>query len=191
MPPKPRPPFPRSGGLLRAVALSPRSAPWRALTVRWCLGTVGGLAARPGGSQSEAAGQKEGERLVDWRRGIGDSVPMLHLPTVTKHNGYTLTQVERGPSWAIYSKAKPGHHNDHFEVIRIRVEPETTFPNGMTCPEREVYPNSEAWGDAAWTCRTIARAKAIAGLLAEGKIGESIRIEFSRLRAECPDTVPA
>lgn len=84
---------------------------------------------------------------------------MKPLPTTLTHSGYTLTQVERGPNWAIYSKAKPSHHNAHFEAIVIQHSPARTFPNGDSVPERESYPSSEQWGTYAWSVKTLEEAR--------------------------------
>lgn len=84
---------------------------------------------------------------------------MQTLPLITSHQGYTLTQVQRGPDWAIYAKtrrqvnAKPFT----FEVFQIKVaKPGIAF--GKPTPEHEVYPGDNAFGKSAWTVNTIERA---------------------------------
>ena len=84
---------------------------------------------------------------------------MKTLPTSLTHSGYTLTQVERGPDWAIYSKRKPGYSNDHYELVRVRIAPATTFPGGNQIGEREAYPKSEAWGTDGYSCQTLEHAR--------------------------------
>jgi hypothetical protein len=114
---------------------------------------------------------------------------MTSLPSFLKHSGYDLTLVERGAFWAIYRKSKDGYHNPHFEVVVIEVRPAETMPTGSELPEREVYPNSEAWGQLGWTCNTLKRARAIASLIGTGNTGEDIRNALPGLRKTCPDAV--
>ena len=38
-----------------------------------------------------------------------------------------------------------------YEVVRIRIQREHTWPNGTTTPEKEAYPGSNSWGTLGWT----------------------------------------
>ena len=51
-----------------------------------------------------------------------------------------------------------------YEVIRIRIQPEHTWPTGVTTPEKEAYPGSTSWGRLGWTFFGLetARAKLLA-----------------------------
>ena len=40
-----------------------------------------------------------------------------------------------------------------YEVVRLKIEPDKTFPNGYFTPEHEAYPSSEEWGENAFTYR--------------------------------------
>lgn len=88
---------------------------------------------------------------------------METLKTELNQGGFTLRQVERKGEFAIYAQLKGGA-TISYEVIRVQTKPaETIF--SKTYPEREVYPSNEAWGQDAWTCTTLSRAKErLAGL---------------------------
>ena len=47
-----------------------------------------------------------------------------------------------------------------YEVIRIRIQPEHTWPTGVTTPEKEAYPGSTSWGRLGWTFFLMADARA-------------------------------
>ena len=40
-----------------------------------------------------------------------------------------------------------------YEVVRLKIELDKTFPNGHFTPEHEAYPSSEEWGENAFTYR--------------------------------------
>lgn len=109
---------------------------------------------------------------------------MQTLPETLVHSGYTLTQVERTETTAIYSKRKPGHHNDHYEAIRIRIAPAATPPSGSVLPEREIYPNSEAWGTDGFTSPTLEHAREIVKVWQGGGDSEAVRAILPRLRKQ-------
>jgi hypothetical protein len=71
---------------------------------------------------------------------------------------------------AIYRQTKPEISRDSFEVIRIRISPPCTWPNGETSPERETYPGNETWGVNGFTLTTIdAARKKMANLYLQSK----------------------
>jgi hypothetical protein len=84
---------------------------------------------------------------------------MKTLPTTSTHSGYNLSQVWRDPNFAIFSKTKPSHHNNHFEAIRIQHLKAVKLPDGSSYPDREAYPKGEQWGTDAWTCSTLQAAR--------------------------------
>lgn len=77
---------------------------------------------------------------------------MNTLPLKTTSYGWTLTQIKRDRTRAIYEQSKDGQVCA-YEVIRIEVAKPFTIA-GKEYPEREVYPKSEDWGRTGWTCMT-------------------------------------
>ena len=86
---------------------------------------------------------------------------MEPLPVSFRDRGFLYDQIERQGDVAIYSQT---NHAGvvRYEVIRIRIQREHTWPNGTTTPEKEAYPGSNAWGTLAWTLYTLADAQALA-----------------------------
>jgi hypothetical protein len=56
---------------------------------------------------------------------------------------------------------------ERYEVVKIRIEAEHTWPNGSVSPEREAYPGANSWGTLAWTCFTLPETQALAAQLRE------------------------
>jgi hypothetical protein len=56
---------------------------------------------------------------------------------------------------------------DRYEVVKIRVRPAHTWPNGTTTPAHEAYPGAQSWGTLGWTCFTLADAQTLAQQLRE------------------------
>ena len=85
------------------------------------------------------------------------------LPLSFRDRGFLYEQVERQGEVALYSQT---NHSGivRYEVVRIRIQPEHTWPNGTTTPEKEAYPGSNSWGRLGWTfySRADARAKLLA-----------------------------
>jgi hypothetical protein len=90
---------------------------------------------------------------------------MLPLPTEHDDKTFTYTQVEREGDIAIFCQAHKAYRSQRFEEVKIRVQPEHTWPNGTTSPEREAYPGSNSWGALGWTCFTLQAAQALARAL--------------------------
>ena len=88
---------------------------------------------------------------------------MEPLPLSFRDRGFLYEQVERQGDVAIYSQT---NHSGivRYEVIRIRIQPEHTWPTGVTTPEKEAYPGSTSWGRLGWTFFGLepARAKLLA-----------------------------
>ena len=94
---------------------------------------------------------------------------MQPIATVFEEGRFRYTQLQREGDIAIYEQQ---HKEDpaviRFEVVRIRVSPPTTWPNGNVTPEREVYPGASAWGRLGFTCFTLEEARTLAaGLQAQ------------------------
>lgn len=62
---------------------------------------------------------------------------------------FRFQQVVREGMLAIYRQTHQHGSMVRYEVVRLRVEPATTWPNGQITPEREVYPASRTWGGRA------------------------------------------
>ena len=69
-----------------------------------------------------------------------------------RHDGFDYRQIAREGDAAIYEQTRRGCKNGsvRFEVIRIRKREGFQIGDRFVEPA-EVYPNSEAWGTAAWT----------------------------------------
>jgi hypothetical protein len=85
---------------------------------------------------------------------------MESLPLSFRDRGFLYEQVEREASLALYRQT---NHAGvvRYEVIRIRIQREHTWPNGTTTPEKEAYPGSNSWGALGFTCHTLAEAQAL------------------------------
>ena len=64
---------------------------------------------------------------------------------------FTYVQVERRENVALYTQTHKASGTVRYEVIKIRIQPEHTWPNGVTTPEKEAYPGSGSWGLYGWT----------------------------------------
>jgi hypothetical protein len=65
---------------------------------------------------------------------------------------YRYAQVERHGDIAIYEQQhKESPTVRRFEVVRIRIRPAHTWPNGTTTPEHEAYPSAGSWGRDGFT----------------------------------------
>jgi hypothetical protein len=73
------------------------------------------------------------------------------------YSQFHFKQVHREENIAIYEQWKHGRVQT-WEVVRIRIAPACTYPNGASYPEREIYPYSESWGVNGFTCITFERA---------------------------------
>ena len=87
---------------------------------------------------------------------------MQPIATDFTEGNYRFTQVERRGDFAIYQqqhRQAPGVIR--YEVVKIRVQPEHTWPDGRTSPEREVYPSSSSWGTLGYTVYRIEEAQSL------------------------------
>src|SRR5262245_57813280 len=80
--------------------------------------------------------------------------------------GFTYQQIERQGDVAIYSQTNHAGAV-RYEVIRIRIQREHTWPTGQTTPEKEAYPGSNSWGTLGFTCIGLPEAQALAQQLRE------------------------
>ena len=83
---------------------------------------------------------------------------------------YRYTQIERMGDIAVYRQEHKQALVTRYEVVRIRVMPEHTWPNGDVTPEHEFYPSASAWGREGWTCFTLEEAQAQARSLASDSL---------------------
>lgn len=84
---------------------------------------------------------------------------MQLLTTAFEDRTFRYTQVERHGDVAIFAQRHKEGKVTRYEVVRVRVQPEHTWPNGTTSPEREVYPNSNAWDTWGWTFHKLPDAQ--------------------------------
>jgi hypothetical protein len=73
---------------------------------------------------------------------------------------FKYLQVERQGDVALYTQTHKASGNIRYEVIKIKVQREHTWPNGVTTPEKEAYPGSGSWGRDGWTFFTLETAQA-------------------------------
>jgi hypothetical protein len=94
---------------------------------------------------------------------------MQPIDTTFEEGRFRYTQLERHGDIAIYRQEhKESAKAVRFEVIRIRVQPEHTWPSGQVSPEREAYPGASVWGRLGFTCFKLEEARALAaGLQAQ------------------------
>ena len=76
-----------------------------------------------------------------------------------EYGRFKYAQVERRGDVALYTQTHKASGTVRYEVIKIRIQPEHTWPNGVTTPEKEAYPGSSAWGRDGWTFFVLASAQ--------------------------------
>src|SRR5712691_2693714 len=72
---------------------------------------------------------------------------------------FQYVQVERRENVALYTQTHKASGHVRYEVIKIRIQPEHTWPTGVTTPEKEAYPGSGSWGLYGWTFFALAAAQ--------------------------------
>lgn len=78
---------------------------------------------------------------------------------------FQYVQVERRGDVAIYTQTHKASGNIRYEVIKIKIQAEHTWPTGVTTPEKEAYPGSGSWGQLGWTFFTLETAQTKMGEL--------------------------
>lgn len=74
---------------------------------------------------------------------------MRPLLTEIPYKGHVLRQLKRTGKVAMYERSKGGRVYG-FEVIKIKIAPAHTWPNGNTTPEHEAYPCDNEFGSKGW-----------------------------------------
>jgi len=72
---------------------------------------------------------------------------------------FKYLQVERRENVALYTQTHKASGHVRYEVIKIKIQAEHTWPNGVTTPEKEAYPGSGSWGRDGWTFFALAAAQ--------------------------------
>jgi hypothetical protein len=72
---------------------------------------------------------------------------------------FQYVQVERQGDVALYTQTHKTSGTIRYEVIKIKIQAEHTWPNGVTTPEKEAYPGSGSWGRDGWTFFTLETAQ--------------------------------
>ena len=72
---------------------------------------------------------------------------------------FQYVQVERRENVALYTQTHKASGTIRYEVIKIKIQAEHTWPNGVTTPEKEAYPGSGSWGRDGWTFFALAPAQ--------------------------------
>jgi len=73
---------------------------------------------------------------------------------------FRYVQVERQGDIALYQQVHKASGHIRYEVIKIKIQPEHTWPTGVVTPEKEAYPASGSWGQLGWTFFTLETARA-------------------------------
>ena len=84
---------------------------------------------------------------------------MQDLELELEDGRFQYVQVERRENVALYTQTHKASGNVRYEVIKIRIQPEHTWPTGVTTPEKEAYPGSGSWGLYGWTFFELAPAQ--------------------------------
>lgn len=94
---------------------------------------------------------------------------MEHVATRFSDRAFEYDQLSRQGMLALYCQTHKASGVCYFEVVRLRVRPSHTWPNGMTTPEHEAYPSPESWGRDGWTFSRLDTAQAkLAALVLRG-----------------------
>ena len=99
------------------------------------------------------AGSRASERFVD--ASISGPQP---IPSRFRHDGFNLTLLKRIGDVAMFSKTKPWHSRDSFEVVILRRHP-AKWISGRFYPHRESLPPTESWGTQGWSCVGLLNAE--------------------------------
>lgn len=84
---------------------------------------------------------------------------MKFLPDQWTKSGFRHRVVERRGMVVLVSRLALNHRQPHFEVAKIRVNPERSF-HGRRIEQGEAYPSSMEWGVRGWTYCTLEEAQA-------------------------------
>jgi hypothetical protein len=85
----------------------------------------------------------------------------MHILELELEDGrFQYVQVERRGDVALYTQTHKASGHVRYEVIKIRIQAEHTWPNGVTTPEKEAYPGSGSWGRDGWTFFGLETAQA-------------------------------
>ena len=76
---------------------------------------------------------------------------MKAIPSQFEDRTFTYTQLSREGMIALYSQTHKASQHVRYEVIKLSVAKEHTWPAGNTTPEHEAYPSSSAWGRDGFT----------------------------------------
>lgn len=118
-------------------------------------------------SEAEAGDvfQVSREEKMDSRRVVDlkNAIAVVPLPTHFTQGDYRYTQMFRRGIWAIYLQAhrKSKGKINRYEVIKVQIYPEHTWPAGNTTPAHEAYPGSQSWGTYGYTCFSLPEAEAL------------------------------
>jgi len=84
----------------------------------------------------------------------------MHILELELEDGrFRYAQVERRENVALYTQTHKASGHVRYEVIKIKIQAEHTWPNGVTTPEKEAYPGSGSWGRDGWTFFALATAQ--------------------------------
>ena len=91
-----------------------------------------------------------------------DIEPAKPVPLATewKKSGFQFRVIRREGDVVIVEKWRPETPSMvSYEVAKIRIQEEHTWPTGQTTPRGERYPSSEEWGKYGFTCLTREHAQ--------------------------------
>jgi hypothetical protein len=91
------------------------------------------------------------------------------IPLEFEDRTFRYTQVQRQDMVAIYQQTHKESGAVRYEVVKLRIDPPHTWPNGTTSLERESYPGAGQWGQRGWTTHTRQAADALFATLCAGQ----------------------
>jgi hypothetical protein len=82
----------------------------------------------------------------------------MRSQTQFTYDGFTFRLIQRAGDIVLFSKSKPTHPRETFEVVVLQQHPARVI-FGKAYPARESFPPPESWGSAGWSLTSIDRAK--------------------------------
>ena len=81
------------------------------------------------------------------------------LPMTFSERGFVYTQLARHGMLALYRQEPLTAVFARYEVVRLHIAQEHTWPNGQVSPAHEAYPSARVWGRDGWTFFTEPEAQ--------------------------------
>ena len=76
---------------------------------------------------------------------------MKPIPCSFTKDGYLHEEIQRVGDVVLYHCSRPDGSCEHWEVVRLRIDPAKTWSDGRTTEAHEALPSPEQWGVSGWT----------------------------------------